>query len=456
MQLEKFAQLTGQSVEDLMNQQRQHIKGRHVQEQLSSGVNWNEDQKALITNKAQLKDGQWMVTMDNGEEKAVSNLSAEDLNHLMPETTDEKLVNYVYDIRDMVTKLAEAKQQANARLEYDGYAQWIQEENQRIKTVTTEFNTNYSTYLKEFQEKMRLATTSQQKMIDLMETGNENIDRAATDIKREGENIATTLADINTKLQSCLTSMAGLSMNPLPPKLASLSLGYHKAGQDPVNLIPEGGYMSGGMIMTPVKDSSGQITKFNMSCAPDNVGRNIDYRYTSSPAPVRDDGILTSTNQPMVTAATSITPIHDGSVQLAKSDPADTAIFAKTGGPFDTLFNGIFAKVTDLHSWIVEPSPKANETVCPEASIVTIANKINNSPSEEKNIISFDKPLELRGTLKLEGLQGQSVDIMSELRNNPVLLRTLTQMISETISRNMGGGRLHNNNFNLTGGLGVM
>ena len=61
------------------------------------------------------------------------------------------------------------------------------------------------------------------------------------------------------------------------------------------------------------------------------------------------DGIANGNGQNMAVYASKVTPIHDGSVQLAKSDPQDSAIFAKTGGPFDTLFNGIFDKISLMY-----------------------------------------------------------------------------------------------------------
>ena len=55
------------------------------------------------------------------------------------------------------------------------------------------------------------------------------------------------------------------------------------------------------------------------------------------------DGIVSSDGSPMFTVASSVKPIQDGVV--AKSDPNDTAIFAKSGGPFDVLFNHIFSRI---------------------------------------------------------------------------------------------------------------
>ena len=144
IQLEQFAKYTGQSVQDLMNQQRQRIKGEKMDNSLNNGIKWSDDEKSLITNKAQLVNGDWKVTMDNGEQKSVSKLNKDDLNHLKPENNEEKLVDYVFDIRDMMTQLTGAKQGATAQLELDGYSQWYEEEKTRIQNVVTDFNTNRS------------------------------------------------------------------------------------------------------------------------------------------------------------------------------------------------------------------------------------------------------------------------------------------------------------------------
>ena len=49
--------------------------------------------------------------------------------------------------------------------------------------------------------------------------------------------------------------------------------------------------------------------------------------------------------------------------------------------------------------------------------------------------------IELNGKLELSNSNGQSVDIINEVRNNPILLRTLTQLISESMMKNINGGK---------------
>ena len=58
----------------------------------------------------------------------------------------------------------------------------------------------------------------------------------------------------------------------------------------------------------------------------------------------------------------------------------------------------------------------------------------NNSGKIKENVPQKDFNININGTLKLTGENGQSVDIIGELRKNPQLLRSLADMISKEIS----------------------
>ena len=166
-----------------------------------------------------------------------------------------------------------------------------------------------------------------------------------------------------------------------------------------------------------------------------NNGQAIVYSFTAG-ARTMKDGILSSNGSSMLTSASNITPINDGSVQLAQSDPQDVALFAKTGGPFDTLFNGIFAKINEISSVL----PRSMEYIMP---LERIFNEISHSKDTANNSKIQIEPIKLiiEGKLDLGNSNGQSVDIINEVKNNPILLRTLTQLISESINKTINGGR---------------
>ena len=59
--------------------------------------------------------------------------------------------------------------------------------------------------------------------------------------------------------------------------------------------------------------------------------------------------------------------------------------------------------------------------------------KVKENYSEEKQTSPKSFDININGTLKLEGNNGQSIDIINELRKNPQLLRSLADMISKEI-----------------------
>ena len=431
MQMEQFAKYTGQSVQDLMNQQRQRIKGERIKKSLNNGVNWSDDEKALITNKAQLVNGEWKVTMDNGKQKSVSQLNSEDLNHLKPEDNDEKLVNYVYNIMDMMTKLTGAKREATAKLELDGYSEWYQEELTRIRNVVTDFNTNYEEYLGEFKEKMHLATNAQKTMLNLMAQGNTNIDNASSQILQAGQNIAKTLNQVNQLLQNSLNKLNDMK-SPSQRTVDAPSKASEKANtrfDKAVNNAVSNPFTSAATNNRELHEAAAEVCR-----SKGHKVAAVMHEIASYGPPTMPDGIVSALGNPMSVAASKVTPIHDGTV--ATTDPQDHAIFAKTGGPFDTLFNGIFAKINEISSVL----PRSMEYIMPSERVF---NEISHPKDNANNSKSQMEPIKLiiEGRLDVGNSNGQSVDIINEVRNNPILLRTLTQLISESINKTINGGR---------------
>ena len=431
MQMEQFAKYTGQSVQDLMNQQRQRIKGEQMEKSLNNGVNWSDDEKALITNKAQLVNGEWKVTMDNGKQKSVSQLNSEDLNHLKPEDNDEKLVNYVYNIMDMMTKLTGAKREATAKLELDGYSEWYQEELTRIRNVVTDFNTNYEEYLGEFKKKMHLATNAQKTMLDLMAQGNTNIDNASSQILQAGQNIAKTLNQVNQLLQNSLNKLNDMK-SPSQRTVDAPSKACEKANtrfDKAVNNAVSNPFTSAATNNRELHEAAAEVCR-----SKGHKVAAVMHEIASYGPPTMPDGIVSALGNPMSVAASKVTPIHDGTV--ATTDPQDHAIFAKTGGPFDTLFNGIFAKINEISSVL----PRSMEYIMPSERVF---NEISHSKDTANNSKIQMEPIKLiiEGRLDLGNSNGQSVDIINEVRNNPILLRTLTQLISESMMKNINGGK---------------
>lgn len=169
------------------------------------------------------------------------------------------------------------------------------------------------------------------------------------------------------------------------------------------------------------------------------------------------DKVVSGNGRPMAVVTNKVTPVHDGTVSIAKSDPKDSAIFAKTGGPFDTLFNGIFDKINEIYgvysdrinhdnvspNLVVRPVPIAHDGVFPSPVSIDNTDSQNthsqyNTQTNETQKGQFD--VNVRGEINLKA-NGQSINILSELQSNPTLVRAITDLISDSISKKTNGGR---------------
>lgn len=435
MLMEQFAKLSGQSFQDLLNQRRQAIKGNKVEGSLNKNVNWTTDEKSLITNRAKLENGKWVITMNNGKSKDISTLSREDLDHLMPQDNEEKLVSYVADIRSMMMQLTGAKQYASSRTENATYDTWYNEEQKRIANVTSDFNTNFHKYIKNVSDAMKFATNAQKTMLDMVAQGHETIDKASEQILKEGINIASTLATVNDLLNNSLGEINRRQdeWKPQPGEIA-----YDNPHATNRRLPHD------MRLQTSFSDKWGDVEGIGDKIK--DLGKGI---FEKAKSKIKDllpigDGIAFGDGKPMTVAANSIKTINDG---IAETHPNDNAIFAKTGGPFDTLFNGIFGRIDEIYNGLrdsvmpIEPIGKS-QFVSSDIMDYTTKQLISASELARKQSEISIKPVEVKlsGSIRLEA-NGQSVDIMDIVSKNPMLIRQLSQMISDEVGKSINGGR---------------
>lgn len=160
-----------------------------------------------------------------------------------------------------------------------------------------------------------------------------------------------------------------------------------------------------------------------------------------------NDGITSGSGNPMYVSASQVTPVHDGYARIAKTDPNDSAVFAKKGGPFDTLFNGIFGKVLDIADAVVPPIlPQPGKLIksvmalaAPEEHPTSDAASQMEQQWQKAEASSFE--VYLHGEIMLKTENGRSFDISRELENNPMLIRALSDAIGANVSQKVNGGR---------------
>lgn len=290
---------------------------------------------------------------------------------------------------------------------------------------------------------MHLATEAQKTMLDIMNQGNSNIDSASSEILQEGKNIASTLAQVNQLLQNALNGINVDTSNPLEPfkfrKTTTQMSTYANPHMELVNtpIMNADGTQKRNEYGELLYDAS--FPKQHIVMPTDAIPTySRDVRLPQRPPVLTriNDGAISADGQSMSVAASRITPINDGTV--ATTNPQDHAIFAKTGGPFDTLFNGIFAKINDISSVL----PKSMPYEFPEQTIKELYkplyNQQNNSNSVSNSPIKVE-PITLN--INLDGALGKSKDFLEEITNNPMLVRSLSQLISESINKNINGGK---------------
>ena len=552
MRLKQYAEAIGMDYKDARAQVTQRIKGEQIDKQLTT--NYTDEQKALIYNKAKLaENGQWQVTLDNGQVKNVNDLQGTDWNSLMP--TEESIEDYVSKIYNLleqqggVTNFAQSvmadetfenlKKNINDRMTEN--LNWVTEASGTLKSMIEKSN-DFVTQQNEQQHDLMIATSKIlddqfeiiQKSTEKLRLGIENSGselRLALDaVKKEldyelavikygedsqqAKDAAEASSNANDNLSRGILgeaseAKAGIkisqsdynnaqkvydwflnesnedNINSVMGRLISkyesgardvtdyesiLSEGYDDLmdaleaaglGNDDIKSWEKNGMqLIDALVKYAATKSSFNYDKGLLDRL-QNAGEGITVKdgiatgilpatysqAASSVTPIHD-GVAIGGNRPMSVAASSVTPIHDGVATIAQSDPQDSAIFAKTGGPFDTLFNGIFNRIDALYEAYQDPE------LTPNATIETL-------PMEDTNVgdvirhqwdiatsrdtyshSSPSQPMELKisGSLDLQS-GGQSVDIMGMLRDNPLFIRELSRLLASQLSNAQNGGR---------------
>ena len=473
MMVANIAKAQGRSAEDVRAELTQRVKNEQIDNAIG-GMNIDDERKQLLYSKSHFnkKTGQWEISV-NGEKKSINNLSESDWKQITP--IEENIEDYVYNIWDLLRKTKGVEVYTQNKLGYDTVDNTVQEsetrntntlkyfkdknkELQEIIEVGSEWATKQDKKMKyllvdnakHFEDALEVLTPATEKL-------QKSINDAATYLNSFKDAVDKSTEEIIKALRPLIGNAAADAMKratktqAIDPNVASVKELLRTAKENELLKIPDirknyndifgRGYSSDDDWVKSLKATNPQLYKLSQSSKHSDIAKvekivTEAYNQLYDEGVLYNDGVLSSNGSSMLTSASNITPIHDGSVQIAKSDPKDTALFAKTGGPFDTLFNGIFAKINEISSVL----PRSMEYIMP---LERIFNEISHSKGTANNSKIQIEPLkiELNGKLELNNSNSQSVDIINEVKNNPILLRTLTQLISESINKTINGGR---------------
>lgn len=381
MMLKQYAEATGINYNDARAQITQRIKGEQIDKQLRN--KYTDQQKALIYNKAKLNEnGDWVVTLDNGQTKGINELEEGDWNSLMP--TEESIEDYVSKIYSILAGEGGAKNKQQADLA----------------------DATKDTIFEEFRKRIELTLTSTEG-----ERG-----KALIGMIKESAQEATKLMDLELQRFETLKDKFGQFFKIIN---ANVTEATQKFNDSTNNLNKALKYLQGQISKDDFVDSvvntgkEDKTKKTQSGKTQNNKKRNPNPLGSTAGRPAfgdveienGDDFITSSNGKSMLTNGKNVTQIHDGLVQ---SDPKDVAIFAKEGGPIGKFLNDL---TTDVHTALGNGGMNGG--------------KIN---------------IELSGKLELSS-GGQAINILEEMRKNPLFVRNLTQLLAENLSQSKNGGR---------------
>ena len=418
-----FADASGQSIEDIRAQATYNVKKNKV-----TGVNSNlsDEQQQALVNKAYYEDGQWKVNTIDGKSMNVSDINEENVGMVQGTTYEDnmekgmaKLVSFTELLRGNkegnLSELAHAITQ-NGKLS--------ENMNERLAKTQEDYRASFDKYVSDISNAMGEATKVYEGAIKSLLNEHTNAESATVAaITEQGTKIVEAIEklyqDTEYKTESTTAQQPSEKENDKISNRAENPLNYQS--------------------LTPMPADNTKVV------LPPMLPHNEPFK--AFPWQQTNDGVMSSNGKPMMVKASSIKPINDG---VAKTHPQDSAIFAKPGGPFDTLFNGIFNRIDDVWGAITnpfgifdsilpsEPIGKSPEILSPFANNgINEANVIGN----QRNEITL-KPLEIKlsGNIRLES-NGQSFDIGDMIKNNPLFIRQISQMLSEEIGKSINGGR---------------
>lgn len=464
MLMEQLAKIQGRSVEDVMNEVRARNKKEVVSKHLNS--NFNEEQQSFISNNATYdkESGQFKVKVRGSDgkyhDKEVSQITEADLEDIMPADYQGKMLKNMDDIVDALSILTGKKESAQATVSENTWDVRKEEYEKRGEIADEMFKQNMQLYIDKATEYTKKITTSYGDYTTAFEEGAksaEDFPKNIEGIQQMAKAVESVLGEtsfIISKANSQIASAIGVGLEKLKnpdfvdygkegkygfkevrnskqiPKTEAQKneASTWKEVQDAYDKGKNAGYFTnfarGQQIETARAKNfsamadrqrelgnSGTALWYDINAGIEQtfgrLAQGVGNLFGADASDVDDfvrDGIVTNNNKPIVSQATNVTKINDGLVQ---SDPKDVAIFAKEGGVIGNFLDKLY---NDVHS------------------------------SMGGGIQSDTINVQISGSLDLSS-GGQSVDIINELQNNPILLRALSRMLSEQLSNALNGGR---------------
>ena len=356
--------------------------------------------------------------------KDISTITSADLQNILSDNSDENMSRYAQSTMSSVEKIESATKEINAKLGVATFDNFVQTANNNVESMLNAYTSNLT----------EIANTVKQQRLDASKEQNELLLKLNS-IFSEYQSSMSTITSAKIQAEEEFERLKAELEARDKEKQTNIAqtkteqLDYEKLYNEAGNFITKAWYkgrLAEGKALLENGGERDSLSVKGLSAGMSGLGTFFTSLF--------DDGAISAQGQPMAVAASSVTPIHDGSIQLAKTDPQDSAIFAKTGGPFDTLFNGVFAKINE----VAEILPKAMNYEMPTKDIVNTIKHTNSTTSTQNEKQSID--VNIHGDLRLN-TDGKSIDISKLIETDPIFIRKITDLILTQIDDNVHGGR---------------
>ena len=468
IRMKAFSEATGISMENLRNQVFQMVQGDKVVSALTpeNSKSYTKKQKELLQQQAHFSDGEWKVTLANGEEKSINNLTKSDFADLMPheeamyDLTKEG-VGYTKQgvdcLHELVGKAKKASGETNSQ-QIELFQQHTQEfydtYDAMVIAARKYFDDHKSKFQEELDNNLRIVRESYQGYLKVADEGEKEIDAKVKQIQDSAGTIASTLESVGQLFANAKTKLETELNNG---KQENVRVEADKRGKEVVNnaevkvqaterpqtqlqayTAPSQGYANMGRAMSasitptgttdPIEETKKYISDYDkgkdiLSSVLVQYLKKIDPSYDKHGFFESDTEIINDARK--ILKDKGITDIKDGVIaqngNVIKIDNQDQILAAKEGGPV--------AKMVDTVQSVYSDLPREN----PYTVNTNNGDKIEVAPIE----------IRLNGNIQLSGSNG-TVDITQQITNDPNFIRELSQMISKQFERQINGGRVSN------------
>lgn len=481
IRMKAFSEATGISMENLRNQVFQMVQGDKVMNALTpkNSETYTKKQKELLQQQAHFSDGEWKVTLANGEEKSINNLTKSDFADLMPheEAMYDLTKKGVECLEELVGKGRKMSGETNSQqieLFQNNTQEFYKTFDEMVKTARQYFEDHKSEFQTELNNNLKIVRNSYKGYLQVAAEGDKEIDAKVKQIQGSASAIASTLisvgklfaeaesrvkTELNNGKQENVRSEADKAAekvrNNAENKLQTINRPQVSPSEKSIRFgsslggvyIPQMGNMKSDKAEQkgePQKQASYKPQATNTSSSvhgivpslwnsnekSDKVKQSTKSQTTTAPLSKPSNSFATFTPW----SPSNSSKVNDGVISqngtVVKIDNQDQILAAKEGGPVDKIFDTFKSEPS------VSPSPIPYESYAKENPYTVNTNngdKIEVAPIE----------IRLSGNIQLSGGNG-TVDITQQITNDPNFIRELSQMISKQFERQINGGRVSN------------